>query len=52
MVQVRNGAWQECRVLGWQPDGSGGWRCHLAWGVSGTMMHGWYEFDPERIRKG
>lgn len=50
LVVLRNGALQECRLLGWQRDGDR-WLCHLSWGVAGKLADGWYVYDPGKVRQ-
>lgn len=45
MCRMSGGAWQLVRVLAWQRQADGRWRCLLTWGVWGTVHQEWYVHD-------
>lgn len=46
MCRMTGGAWQLVRVVAWQRQHDGRWRCLLTWGVRGVVHEDWYVYDP------
>jgi len=52
-VQLRDGEWVGCQVIGQRRDRHGRWCIGLRWYASSSIggREGWYLFDPAYVRR-